>query len=69
LACEDPAHVRISAAILGHSSFQTTERYYIMAQQAQAHEAFVELILAVRKQAKARMASDQTHKAQDRKRS
>jgi site-specific recombinase XerD len=69
LACEDPAHVRISAAILGHSSFQTTERYYIMAQQAQAHEAFVELILAVRKQAKARMASDQTHKAHDRKRS
>ena len=69
LAFEDPANVRISAAILGHSSFQTTERYYILAQQAQAHEAFVELILAVRKQAKAQMASDQTHKAQDRKRS
>jgi len=69
LACEDPAHVRISATILGHSSFQTTEHYYIMAQQAQAHDAFVKLMLAVRKQARDQRASDQPCTAQDRKRS
>jgi integrase len=74
LACEDPAHVRISATILGHSRFQTTEQYYIMAQQAQAHDAFVKLMLAVRKQARDQtrsdqQASDKTYKAQDRKRS
>jgi site-specific recombinase XerD len=69
LACEDPAHVRISATILGHSRFQTTEQYYIMAQQAQAHDAFVKLMLAVRKQARDQRASDQPCTAQDRKRS
>ena len=69
LACEDPAHVRISATILGHSRFQTTEQYYIMAQQAQAHETFAELMLTLRKQARDQKASGTTYKAQDRKRS
>ena len=69
LACEDPAHVRISATILGHSSFQTTEQYYIMAQQAQAHDAFVELMLVVRKQARDQKGSDKTYKAREHKRS
>jgi integrase/recombinase XerD len=41
LAIEDPAQVRVSARILGHRSFQTTERYYQHAEQNQAHRAFV----------------------------
>ncbi|NDB70308.1 MAG: hypothetical protein EB015_20340, partial [Methylocystaceae bacterium] len=52
LASERPEHVRIGANILGHSSFQTTEDYYIQAQQAQAHSKFVEHILAVRQRVK-----------------
>ena len=52
LATERPEHVRVGANILGHSSFQTTEDYYIQAQQAQAHEKFVEHMLAVRQWAK-----------------
>jgi len=31
IAIEDPAHVRMSAAILGHSTLATTERYYNLA--------------------------------------
>ena len=52
LASERPEHVRVGANILGHSSFHTTEDYYIQAQQAQAHSKFVEHILAVRQRVK-----------------
>lgn len=54
LAIEDPVHVRVSASILGHTSFRTTEDYYIQAQRAQAHEKFVDQIMNAR--AKARQA-------------
>lgn len=52
LAVEDPVHVRVSASILGHSSFRTTEDYYIQAQRAQAHEKFVDQILIARAKAR-----------------
>lgn len=52
LAAEKPAHVRASASILGHASFQTTEHYYIQAQHAQAHDLFVEEMMAIRDEAK-----------------
>lgn len=42
LAIENPAQVRVSAPILGHRSFQTTERYYQHAEQNRAHSAFVD---------------------------
>ena len=42
LAIEDPDHVRVSARVLGHQSFQTTETYYQHAEQNRAHQAFVE---------------------------
>jgi integrase len=33
----DPAHVRISAQLLGHSSFVTTEKYYVRANMVAAN--------------------------------
>jgi integrase len=36
MAIADPEHVRISAPLLGHRTFATTERYY---QQATGYEA------------------------------
>ena len=52
MAMEKPVHVRASASILGHSSFQTTEDYYIKAQHAQAHETYVSVITQTRKDLK-----------------
>jgi site-specific recombinase XerD len=31
IAAQDPDHVRIAAQLLGHASLQTTERYYVIA--------------------------------------
>ena len=49
LATEKPVHVRVSASILGHSSFQTTEGHYIQAQQAQAYETYISVMSQTRK--------------------
>jgi site-specific recombinase XerD len=49
MATEKPVHVRASASILGHSSFQTTEGYYIQAQYAQAHETYISVMSQTRK--------------------
>lgn len=49
LAVEDPIQVRISARILGHQSFQTTETYYQHAKQNRAHRAFANLISSIKK--------------------
>jgi hypothetical protein len=57
MATEKPVHVRASASILGHSSFQTTEEYYIQAQYAQAHETYIEQMHAIRIHAKSTKAS------------
>lgn len=52
IALEDSIHVRVGASILGHSTFRTTEQYYIMAQSAQAHDLFVDRMMAKRNQTK-----------------
>ena len=36
IAIRDPEHVRIAAAILGHSRFETTERHYNLARSVDA---------------------------------
>ena len=48
LAIEDPEHVRISARILGHRSFQTTETYYQQAEQKRAHQAYTDHLALIR---------------------
>ena len=48
LAIEDPTHVRISARVLGHQSFQTTETYYQHAEQNQANKLFTEAISSIK---------------------
>lgn len=44
MAIEDPTRVRISARLLGHQSFQTTETYYQHADQNHAHKIFLNFI-------------------------
>ena len=39
IAINDPASVHMAMAILGHGSFATTDRYYIMAQGLEASRA------------------------------
>ena len=48
LAIEDPTHVRISARILGHRSFQTTETYYQQGEQKRAHQAYIDHLNEIR---------------------
>ena len=36
IALDDPEHVRSAAAVLGHASFASTERYYRMSRGADA---------------------------------
>ena len=44
LAIADPAHVRVAAALLGHRTFGTTERYYQHAQSFDAHRAYIDAV-------------------------
>jgi integrase/recombinase XerD len=48
LATEAPAHVRIAAPLLGHRSFQTTEKYYRKAKAQEGHGRFIETISNLR---------------------
>ena len=50
IAVEDPEQVLIAKDLLGHSSFSTTERYYIMAQQNSAAERYQNAMLALHKE-------------------
>jgi len=61
MAVEDPEHVRISAQVLGHRSFQTTESYYQQADLNRAHEAYTTYMLQLRK--KSRYASGADRKS------
>jgi integrase/recombinase XerD len=36
IAVEDPAHVGIAGTLLGHSRFETTDKYYILARNRDA---------------------------------
>lgn len=48
-AIEDPAHVGIVAAILGHSSFRATEAYYNMATSIEAARRYQKHIVQLRR--------------------
>jgi integrase/recombinase XerD len=45
MAIADPANARLAAALLGHRTFTTTERYYRQGRAQEAHRAFVDVLL------------------------
>ncbi len=51
-AIADPAHVRSAAALLGHRTFATTERYYNQAGAHVAQRSFLEVIEELREKAR-----------------
>ncbi len=48
IAIEDPAHVQIAAAILGHNTLATTEKYYNQATSLEASRALQKTVLELR---------------------
>jgi len=48
LATEAPDHVRIAAPLLGHRSFQTTEKYYRKAKAQEGHSRYIAAISKLR---------------------
>jgi len=54
VASVDPTHVRIAAALLGHASFRTTERHYIVADMQSAGQRYHALITSIRADARRR---------------
>lgn len=50
MAIADPEHVRISAPLLGHRTFTTTERYYQQAKGYEAHRKYINALRELRKQ-------------------
>ncbi len=49
IASDDPEHVKIVAALLGHASFRTGERHYIHAQSLSAGRKHQKIIGAIRR--------------------
>ncbi len=49
MAVESPENVRLAAGLLGHNTFATTERYYILAQMIEAGRRYQEEVLNLRK--------------------
>ncbi len=52
IAVHEPEHVRIAAAVLGHRSFATTEKFYNLANTIQAGRGYADVIEARRARAK-----------------
>ena len=52
IAVHDPAHVRIAAAVLGHRSFATTEKFYNLANTIEAGRGYTDVIEKRRLRAK-----------------
>ena len=48
LATEAPEYVRLAAPLLGHRSFQTTEKYYRQAKAQEGHNRFTQAISELR---------------------
>jgi len=48
LATASPQHVRVAAPLLGHRSFQTTEKYYRQANAQTGHDRFTATMTALR---------------------
>ena len=49
LATEAPLHVRIAAPLLGHRSFQTTEKYYRQAKDQEGHKRYLQTLQELRR--------------------
>ena len=49
MAVDDPENVRLAAGLLGHNTFATTERYYVLAQMLQSGRRYQETVLNLRK--------------------
>jgi integrase/recombinase XerD len=49
LAIDDPAHVRIAASMLGHTTFTTTEHFYNQADARQAAQGWQDHVGVLRK--------------------
>ena len=49
IAIEDPEHVHIIRSVLGHSTIQTSERYYVHAQSLEASRRYQRRILELRR--------------------
>ena len=49
IAVNDPEHVRIASAILGHTRLSTTERYYNLARQLEAATLWQQNVLRMRR--------------------
>jgi integrase len=58
VAIEDPDHVRVAAAMLGHATLATTNRYYNQATSIEAGRALSRQVAQRRLLAKARAAED-----------
>lgn len=50
LATKAPAHVRVAAPLLGHRSFQTTEKYYRLARVQEGHGRFIAALSQLRRE-------------------
>jgi len=50
LATEAPNQVRMAAPLLGHRSFQTTEKYYRQAKAQHGHDQFVNVMDTLRRE-------------------
>jgi integrase len=48
LAIADPGHVRVAAEVLGHRSFQATEKYYVQARMLETTTRYQEAVIALR---------------------
>jgi len=55
IAIADPEHVLIAHSVLGHSSLQTSERYYIHAQTLEASRRYQRRILELRRNLRRRL--------------
>jgi integrase len=53
LAYADPQHIGVAAPLLGHRSFQTTERYYLQARMGEAGRRLQQDLLSIRHSRKA----------------
>ena len=52
VAVDDPDHVRISAALLGHCSLSTTQRYYDQSRMLAAGRRYQQQMMSIRRQAR-----------------
>jgi site-specific recombinase XerD len=50
LVVYDPAHIGVAAPLLGHRSFETTERHYIEARVLEGHRSYLDVLQDLKKE-------------------